>query len=556
MNSFSKTIDKISSLVGGWPQIVRAAPPILKTMPTNPWPGYSAHGRWLCQGAFSFADESLPLLGNYWSHEEISDSCAAALHGFEWLRDLKSYGGEVARRQAREMIHHWIDHHPGRTATTHTAWEPNIIGRRISVWLAMFEFTHAGADEDLRAMFLASVNQQAKFLARILKNGTELKSIDLMQAAKGLCFAGVAFEERGHWLGQGLRILESEIPHQILSDGTHISRSPEAGFHALKLCLEVNAALAQGKYGRSEILQHAIDRLIPAIRFFRHGDKKFCTFHQGDTLAEMEIDAVLSQVDGKIRIPRSLPHGGYERAAGGRSALIMDCGMPPQAPYDAGAHASPLAFEFSHGRERIFVNCGTHRGDKNWAEILRCSAAHNLLTLDDRNVLEIRADGRVGKRVGTITADRFDAQGGMIIDASHNGYESITGLIHRRRLFLSHNGCDLRGEDTLEYSQAYDMKKEDSPTQILERQINVAIRFHLHPRVLISLIQQGRECLLRTQTGQGWRFYHIGGEMRLENSVYLGEGGEVRKTKQIVIYAHPEQTPATIQWALQKESGR
>ena len=512
--------------------------PELILTPTDPWPGQSPRGRWLCQGAFSYDHESIPLTGNFWNASGASKACLDHLHSFGWLRDLRSYGGEAARNQAREMIDHWMTFHPSWTAKS---WHPAVLGPRIAIWLGLFEFYATNAPENFQSKVLASLQRQARHLSRTIV-ADNMSGIELLDAARGLVFAGLSFEGRESWLEQGLDIIEQELPEQILSDGGHISRSPVNSFHALRICFEINAALAKAGYPRLESVQHAIDRLTPAVRFFRHGDKCFCSFHQTTENNAQEIDAVLAQIDGKIRIPRSLGHTGYERASGGRSTLIVDSGLPPQRPYDKVAHASPLAFEFSYGRERIFVNCGTHQTDPDWASMLKSSAAHNMLVLDDRNAFEIRADGHVGKRIGETGVERYDAQGGILIDGYHTGYKSMTGITHRRRLYLSNDGCDLRGEDTLE--------GELTPG----REIDVAVRFHLHPRVLVSVIQQGREALLRTQAGHGWRFYHVGGELRLENSIYLSGSGQVRKTKQIVLYSRTGQIPVMLQWALQKEN--
>lgn len=514
-------------------------PELIQTF-IDPWPGRPARGRWLCQGAFAFDHESLPLEGNFWQSDKVSRACLDHLQSFVWLRDLRSYGGEKARNQAREMMLHWIDHHPNWTPQS---WRPDILGQRIAIWLSLFDFTCAHAPEQTRKKILASLQRQARHLSRSLATHADPPGIGGLQAAKGLVYAGLAFESRENWLEQGLEIFERQIPIQILSDGGHISRMPENSYHALRLCFEINSALARAKYPRLEVLQHAMDRLTPAVRFFRHGDKSFACFHQGLEQSPEDIDAVLAQTDGKIRIPKSLGHCGYERCAAGRSALIMDCGSPPPRPYDVVSHASPLAFEFGHGRERILVNCGTHLSDPHWAAMLRCSAAHNTLTIDDRNSVEIRADGHIGKRRGDTQVERMEAEGGVILDARQDGYENSHGVIHRRRIFLGGDGCDLRGEDTLEET-----------AQLPDKEMIVALRFHLHPRVLVSLIQQGRECLLRTPAGHGWRFYHIGGELRLENSVYLGDGGQIRKTKQIVLYLKSARGPFMIQWALQKEN--
>ena len=70
---------------------------------------------------------------------------------------------------------------------------------------------------------------------------------------------------------------------------------------------------------------------------------------------------------------------------------------------------------------------------------------------------------------------------------------------------------------------------------------------------MVSLIRDGQEALLRLPGGTGWRFTFSAGVMALENSIYLGQGTQPRKTKQLVIYAQTEQKEAEIKWALRKE---
>lgn len=59
---------------------------------------------------------------------------------------------------------------------------------------------------------------------------------------------------------------------------------------------------------------------------------------------------------------------------------------------------------------------------------------------------------------------------------------------------------------------------------------------------------------LRLKGGAGWRFIHSGGLMTLEDSVYIGDGAEPRKTKQLVIYGRMEQDYAQVKWGLKRET--
>jgi uncharacterized heparinase superfamily protein len=79
-----------------------------------------------------------------------------------------------------------------------------------------------------------------------------------------------------------------------------------------------------------------------------------------------------------------------------------------------------------------------------------------------------------------------------------------------------------------------------------------AIRFHLHPAVQVSLIQEGGAALLKLPSGGGFRLRAQGAQMNLGESVYLG-GGAIKKTQQIVLSGHVGSKGATVRWAIRRE---
>ena len=84
-----------------------------------------------------------------------------------------------------------------------------------------------------------------------------------------------------------------------------------------------------------------------------------------------------------------------------------------------------------------------------------------------------------------------------------------------------------------------------------------SLRFHLHPSVQVSLLQNGNAALLRLPSGLGWRFVAEGGTMSLAESIYLGGLDEVRRSEQIVLSGlfepvDPSGVTAKVKWALKK----
>ncbi|MCB1556698.1 MAG: heparinase II/III family protein [Alphaproteobacteria bacterium] len=486
--------------------------------PVDSWPGHTEAGRFLCEAP------------------PVFDRTASDYHDFGFLRDLKTLGGDQARRIARQSVEDWIAAYP---VWDSFSWNPDILGNRLMHWVVFYDFFGASADESFQDLFFASLARQARHLSRALPHGVE--STELLEGIRGLVFVGVSLQGRQSWLTQAMDLLETEVERQILADGCHRSRSPAALTRILQSLLDIRTALLAGRYPIPAPLDQTIDRTARALRFFRYPDKGFALFHgtqEGDIAF---VDALLTRSNVKGRVLSRLQHGGYERLTQGRSLLMVDAGAPPRTLFDKGVHAAPLAFEFIYGKERIFVNCGTHPFDSVWQDALRATAAHNTLTIDHRNACEIDGQGHLSRKARKVTLSREETPGAQLLEVSHDGYVPLNGVTHRRRFYLGNLGHDLRGEETLTCSVG------------LNRTVDIHLRFHLHPRVQISLIREGTEALLRLPGGAGWRFFHSGGDLSLENSIYLGQDSRPRKTKQLVVTGTMDSDRAQIKWALQRE---
>ena len=107
-------------------------------------------------------------------------------------------------------------------------------------------------------------------------------------------------------------------------------------------------------------------------------------------------------------------------------------------------------------------------------------------------------------------------------------------------------GDDIRGEDAL--NRIEDSGNNTRPAR------GFALRFHLHPTVQASLVQNGSAVLLRLPSGIGWRLIAEGGTLSLAESVYLGTADDVRRTEQVVVSGTLEAgaTAARVKWALKK----
>jgi uncharacterized heparinase superfamily protein len=520
-------------------------PPYTGARIIDPWPGDAGAGRALVSGFLTIGGAQRAF------HDIAGADCAteraawaAHLHGFAWLRDLRALGGPTARRAARALTARWLEAHPHpRAGPDPIAIRPDVVGARLALWYAHRDFVNAGSNGALDG----SAAAQARCLAKNIATGhAGPPGPGEIRAGLGLAITGLTLDIRAsaHWRALGLEAVKSALAAQILPDGGHVSRSPAALTHTLRAALATRCALTTNGYPVPPWLAQAIERMGPALRFFRCTDKGLALFHGAQEGSALLLDGLLTQAGAaNVRVAPGLAHTGFERLAQGRSVVLMDVGAPPPAPYDSVAHAAPLAFSFCYGAERVFTACGTHPLPGDWREALRATPAHCTLTLGNRGACEIGPGHGAGftRRAGRIAVLRDDAGGAAIVEACHDGYVPVCGVMHRRRLFLTARGADLRGEEIL-----------TATTGAPPVPVPVAVRFHLHPRVSVALVREGAEALLRIPGGEGWRFTTDGARLALENSVYLGTGVRPRKTKQIVLHAALDGTTARIRWALRK----
>ena len=518
------------------------APRDLALVPPDAWPGSADRGATIVNGEFSFFGETVRGGLRAWRPGGMSDAWLAELHGFDWLRDLRALGGDGARRQARDLVGDWLVR---QSSWQEIAWRPDVMGCRLFTWLGQHDFFCASADDDYRQNYLTSLVRQAKHLSRVLPRGTD--GAGLILAAKGLIAAGVSLPGHSAWTAQGLKLLERACAQQILADGGHVSRNPAIQSQVLRHLVDTRSALLAARREVPAFLMAAIDRAAPFLRMLRHNDGGLALFNGANEGPGWLIDMLLAQADSRGRPLTSAPHSGFERIVANRTIVLLDTGAPTRSPIDANAHASTLATEISVGRERIIVNCGARPGAREpWTQVQRSTAAHSTMVVDDTNSTEVFATGKAGRRPGNILIDRNDENGSVWLSASHDGYGPLFGVTHQRRLYVDASGDDIRGEDLV--VQEGDGKRPPR---------GFALRFHLHPSVQASLVQNGSAVLLRPPSGVGWRLMADGGTVSLAESVYLGGGDEVRRSEQIVVsgvFDPPDEDGAIarVKWALKK----
>jgi len=489
----------------------------------------------LLKGQFAYAGQNLDvgIQGDPWTVNVPSISFGQWLHSFDWLQDLLSPKKNAGTSRALSYVDSWIVTY-GKW--NDFSWQADVLSSRLFNWLTLWS-TALMQDADSKAgrRRRSSVYKQLKALKANYKQTSA--GLNRLRAAAALAMGGAKLSERADgFLARGLDLLDIEINLQILADGGHISRSPQQTLEALKILLALDTLLQDRGVEGSRLMSRAIDRLTPMIAFFQHSDGTLGTFHGSGEGDKALTNRIIAAAPGEAKAFGYCPHTGYQRVNLGDTVLIVDTGSAPARPFDTRTHMGPLAFELSTAHGRMIVNCGWNEMQPSaWQRPVRAAAAHSTLILDGRSPGKLLPESwktrvlgqAVLREAGPVNAQRKEQNSGTWLETSHGGYKAEYGLCHRRRFFISDEGDDIRGEDSLYVPLgAQPIRRDEIPFDI---------RFHFHPDVRLSLSQDQQSALLVVGGKSGWRFRTDGGPIQVETSVYLGAGHKPVKSQQLVI---------------------
>jgi len=455
-----------------------------------------------------------------------------SVHCFDWLPALAASGLATAPDLARGLTEAWIQNYGSWTAE---AWQSDILAERITNWLLYHGFLVTGGTGAFSPSFHKALTRQIAHLQRALRLGP--RPDNGLAVAKGLIHAGTAIGGYSHALRQGLKILGRSIDTEILPDGCHLSRNPSLQLSSLATLLQVRTVLIDRHIPPSDPLNNAIDRMVPMLRAFRHGDGRLAVFNGSSEHDRGPIDTVIEQSGVRGRAVVNARYGGYQRLKCKNTLVVVDAGQTNPETHSDGGHASALAFEMSVGKNRVVVNCGQTTGSGVLHEMLRGTSAHSTVTIGDTNSCELASGGGYGERRSRSTDSvRREIDGNVLVELEHDGYLQPYGALHRRSLYLSADGNDLRGEDVIS-GNGHD---------------SLLVRFHLHPSIRVSLIGEMNSAILRFGRSAGWRFQAQPGQVSIEESVYFGDG--IRKrSNQIVVHCGKAKQRTTVKWRFCRE---
>lgn len=276
--------------------------------------------------------------GTPWDADVPNRQWEEELQSFEWLWHFNARPGHDTSKHAGWLVNSWLERH---RKCEGLSWEPHVLGRRLVSWFANWSLIIGTADMVWRSSLLLSMARQARHLRRSAQSAPI--GLPRLQAAWSLAMVGLCMPNERRSFERGLALLERELQQQILADGGHISRSPEILLRTLCDMLMLRDAIRARGQNVPNFLQQQIDRMAPAIEFFRHGDGHLSFFNGSGEGDKAAIDTAVA-TDSVVSSPLShLPYSGYQRLQAGKSLLLVDAGPPPARPLQ---HKRPCRLPF------------------------------------------------------------------------------------------------------------------------------------------------------------------------------------------------------------------
>ena len=444
------------------------------------------------------------------------------LHGFSWLRHFRDVSDPGERRFARMLVLDWI----GREGQfQHDTWAPALTAQRVLNWLRHLQLLLDGATPP-----------EAKTVQRVL--GAQIQSlkvrgplssdpVDALFAAIALLAAEHCEQDDKTDVPRRVEQLNALLAEQLYPEGLHKSRNPRLQLQLLIDLVSIRRIAAGVKSEAGNELGAQIDRMHESLDALTLSSGEPAYFNGCGHVPHDVLIAIQAHGPGRKR--RSMLLGGYGILRDGDAVVIADSGLVPEPGLAGDLHASPLAFEFSHGSELILGSCGPAPSDLPESKALfRQGVAHSGPT--------INAEDASASSAPTLELHPAD----HLLTLGSTGYAKRFGVTLERRLTLLSGGTTLVGQDC--------MVASGTPSGLL------AIRFHLAPGIMVR--RNGGEGIVRLVLPNGavWSFLWEGAQLREEESVRQSAYVGFHKTRQLVLEADVA-ADAEVAWIFTLEQG-
>ena len=507
--------------------------------------GERQRGDALLAGRFTAGSETLPLKDLDFTQVGASSALAEQLQGFSWLRNLAAAASrEKGARLAEAVVGRWLLAHGTKVDD---AWAPHLWGERILFWTAYAPYILSSSDGGYRSALLNTLARGARHLDANADKAAA--GLDRITAWCGVVAAGLLVQGGVPRVARGEAGLARALASAQFDDGGLISRSPYEQVLLVDRFALLRACYLAAKQTIPDGIEAAAQASLAALHGVMMGDGALSSWQGCGPAEAARLTALIDGCGLRARPLRQARGWGYQRMSALGTILVLDAAPPPPQKIAEIGSASTLALELSDGGQRLVVNCGgpgplpTDLPDE-LVQGLRTTAAHSTLVLSDTNSTNILADGSLGKGVEDVAIERSEDNDASRLEASHDGYVRSFGMLHKRSLMLGNDGKELRGADQLIPKGRKKIRESAA----------YAVRFHLAPGVEATTTADGMGAILRSKGAPPWNFRCRGGNLSIEESLWIDGRGQPHRTSQLVIVGEVSALGGEIGWTFRRAS--
>jgi uncharacterized heparinase superfamily protein len=470
----------------------------------------------MMQGRYLLASKLVDTHGvSPFSLEVDHDDWQDDLQAFAWLRHFRDARTDEERRFARTLTLDWI----GREGQfSRDSWNPALTARRVLNWLRHYNILIEGAAPEQVQQIARSLATQISSLKLRAMLATD--PVDALLVAIALVGVALCSDRPNAEVEARVRHVLNLVDNQIDEDGLHRTRSAKIQIQLLIELITIKLALRRDHEQASRDLEELTESMHRALDAISLGTGEPAYFNGTGQMPHDLIVAIQAQSAARAR--QTGTAGGYGRLIAGRSIVVADSGLVADPEFTAHAHASAMAFEFSHGRDLVVCNCGPAPSDYDDALLFRQGIAHSAPTINALSAAAIAPSGPLAGRLlplGRPSEIEARSADDTLVITSH-GYAERFGVTLERHLTLLAEGKTLVGQD-----------------RFVRHRSRVsgaaAIRFHLAHQTEVQLTDD--MVRLRLNSGAVWTFLWEGAEMRVEDSVRQSAYFGFHRTKQLVL---------------------
>jgi uncharacterized heparinase superfamily protein len=521
-----------------------STPDRLIVAPTDLHPADSFAGEEIVAGRFPLAGRILECEGESpFALELPSEEFAVRLHSFGWLRHMRMVDPEKAAQTARFIVNDWLQSH-GRVIGG-LAWRPDVTAQRIIAWLSHSPVVLKDADYGFYRRFLKSLAFQVRYLRHVAD--TTRDGEPRLRVRIALAMASIAMPASASRMRKAARYLDDELDRQILPDGGHCSRNPRAALDLLLDLLPLRQTYVNLGHDMPTQLIPCIDRIYPALRFFRHQGGELALFNGATYTLAHELMSVLRYDETGGAPFKALPLTNYDRLAVKETIVLMDTGVVKSVDLSSTSAAGTLSIEMSSGKNRFIVNSGRPRfAGEAMRQMARSTAAHSVATLNDTSSSRISTSRFLGPiligGVGKVDVSRAERQSGADgVTAIHDGYLKRFGLLYERDILIAASGSEIRGRERF--------FRPGEPSAAIDG--TAVVRFHIHPAIQLYRASDN-ETRLVAPDGEAWALMCVDVAVEEDEDVFFADPSGVRPSRQLTLTL-PLAAMPEVQWSLVRQ---